>query len=114
MSGLHGQSVTDRLAAAVITHSGLERDQIIEAARVGADKGWSGFIYNIEAAAFFDQHDELIWDHLTQLADDLGEPNAAALIASFGRADMMHSYQGFKVLLAWFALEEAGRTLDQD
>lgn len=111
MSGF-GPSSTEQLVAAVMDHSGMEREQIIEAGRVGADMGWSGFIYNIEAAAFFDQHAELIWDHLVQLAEDLGEPNPAALIASFNRADMMHSFQGFKVLLAWFALEEAGRSLD--
>ena len=84
-------TATDRLVVAVMVRSGMKREQIIEAGRYGADMGWSGFIYNTEATAFFDQHAELVWEHLAQLADDLGEPNSAASIASFQRADMMHS-----------------------
>ena len=103
-----------QLVEAVKSHSGLDDSDLLNAARHGADAGWSGFIYNGEAAEFFDRHADLVWEVLCNLADDLGEPNPIALIASFGRIDMADSYQGFKVLLAWFALEEAGRHLDQE
>ena len=45
----------------MIKQSGLEPEAIIEASQVGADMGWSGFIYNGEAAAFFDEYQDLIW-----------------------------------------------------
>lgn len=106
-------SLQERLYKAVKAYSEMEDDQLREAARHGADAGWPGFIYNDEAAEFFDRHADLIWEALCDLADSLGEPSPIALIAGFNRIDMTHSHQGFKVLLAWFALEEAGRYLEQ-
>ena len=101
----------DQLLEAIRQHTDLDDDQIMEAATHGADCGWPGFSYNHEAAEFFDRHDQLIWEHLRESAEDLGERSPVSLIASFGRADMAETFQGLKVLLAWFALEEVGHHL---
>lgn len=110
--GPSGASLDERLIEAVKAHSGLDEGELIDAARHGGDTGWAGFTYSTDAAAFFDKHDELVWEVLSRLAEELGESNPAALIAGFNRSDMMHSYEGFKVLLAWFALEHAGYCLN--
>lgn len=101
----------NQLLEAIRQHAELEDEQIIEAATHGADCGFPGFTYNHEASEFFDQHDELIWEHLSQYAEEMGERSPVSLIASFGRADMAETFQGLKVLLAWFALEEVGHYL---
>lgn len=110
--GPSGASLEGRLIEAVKAHSGLDENDLIDAARHGADAGWAGFTYNDDASAFFDKHDELVWEVLYNSAQELGESSPAALIASFNRSDMMYSYEGFKVLMAWFALEHAGYCLD--
>jgi|GEM_PF-3065890 len=103
----HGQ-----LVAAIQKHSDLSKEEIIEAGQYGADAGWSGFIWNDEAAAFFEANETLIWELLASMAEECGYKNPLDLVATFRRSDMLETPQGFKVLLAWFALEEAGRYLE--
>lgn len=92
-------------------HSSLEAEAIAQAGVVGADAGWSGFIYNHEAAAFFDAHEELIWDLLHEDANEMGHKSPMEMIATFSRIDMAETFTGLKVLLSWYALETAGRAL---
>ena len=71
------------LVKAVMRHSGMEAEEIAEAARHGADAGWSGFIYNDEAAAFFDEHQDLIWELVCEDAAEMGHDNPLQMVASF-------------------------------
>ena len=102
----------DKLIAAVMRHSGLSAEEIIEASRFGADQGWSGFTYNDDAAAFFDEHQELIWEVLCDENAENGDANAVQMLAGFNRIDMASSFMGLKVLLAWYALERAGQAIE--
>ncbi|MEO0514740.1 MAG: hypothetical protein AAF086_05525 [Planctomycetota bacterium] len=103
--------IRKQLINAIREHAELDDEQMIDAANYGADAGFSRFIYTDDAAAFFDRHGDLIWDLAVELVENLGEANPLAMIAKFGRSDMSHSLNGFKTLMAWFALEEAGRHL---
>ena len=102
------------LLKAIKEHSGLSLQSIHDAGRYGADGGLSGFIHNTEAAEFFDKNSEIIWDHLTEEAEGMGHSNPMEMVANFGRADMLHSFEGFKVLLAWYVLESVGQWLDNE
>ena len=99
-----------KLIAAIKRHSGMENDQIIEAGEHGADAGWPGFTYTNEAAEFYQKNKDAIWELLNEESDNQGVP-VLDLIASFHRKDMVGDASQFENLLAWFALEEAGRYL---
>ncbi|MBE7465632.1 MAG: hypothetical protein HS116_19330 [Planctomycetes bacterium] len=98
------------LIKAIRRHSGMDYEQIVEAGEHGADAGWPGFTYTRDAARFYDRNKAAIWDLLNERADDLGEP-VLQMIAQFNRSDMTGDVHQFENLLAWFALEEAGRWL---
>lgn len=102
----------DDLLAAVREHSNMGDDELREAAEHGADAGWPGFTYTADGAEFTRKNAELIYNLLGEEADDLGYPNVAAFVASFNRADMADTRDGFDCLLSWWALEAAGRYLD--
>lgn len=102
----------EELIEAVIRHTDMGVEEIAEAARCGADAGWSGFTYNHQAAAFFDEHQDLIWELLCADAEAMGHDNPLQMVASFNRIDMAGTFTGLKVLLSWYALEEAGRALE--
>ena len=100
-----------KLVDAIKAHGGLEDAEIIDAGNHGADAGWGGFTYTTDCVDFYDANEEAIWELLRESADDMGV-KPLELVASFGRADMAEDASGFKNLLAWFALEEAGRWLE--
>ena len=105
----------DELVAAIREHSGMDDDQIREAGEHGADAGWPGFTYTGDAAGFYRSHSDLIDEMLVDEAEDFGYSNVAALVAAFSRADMCDTRDGHDNLLAWYALETAGRYLaDKD
>jgi len=100
----------ERLLAAIREHSKMEDSQVIEAGEHGADSGWPGFTYTSDCVEFYRGHERLIWELLEETADQMGM-QPLELVASFTRADMARSPDGFANLLAWFALEEVGRWL---
>ena len=100
-----------KLVEAVRAHGGLENAEIIDAGNHGADAGWGGFTYTSDCVEFYAANEEAIWELLRESADDMGV-KPLELVASFRRADMADDPSGFKNLLAWFALEEAGRWLE--
>jgi hypothetical protein len=102
----------NELLAAIKEHSELDDTEIIDAGTHGADAGWSGFTYNEDAANFYDANEENIYELLNQTADEMGYKSVDALVATFTRSDMLATPEGRKVLLAWFALEEVGRWLE--
>lgn len=104
----------DALVAAVREHSGLDLDEIRSAGEHGADAGWAGFTYTADGAEFTRAHSDLIYRLLTDEADEFGYPNVATFVASFNRADMADTADGHDCLLAWWALETAGRYLESE
>jgi len=101
----------DRLVKAVKRHSGMTPDEIVQAGEHGADAGWPGFTYTVDTNRFYDRHADLIWELLAEQADEFGEKHPLALIAKFNSAHSVDTDHGFKNLLAWYALEEAGHYL---
>lgn len=101
----------DKLVEAIEKHSGMDREQIREAGEHGADAGWPGFTYTAEGAEFYRDHSRLVDDLLQDTADDMGYGSVAELVATFARKDMTDTRDGHDCLMAWFALEEAGRYL---
>lgn len=102
-----------KLVQAVRDHSGMEDDEIREAGKHGADTGWPGFTYTRDCVAFYEKNKQVIWDLLADMANDAGM-KPLELVMSFNRADMAETHEGFANLLAWFALEEAGRWLEDN
>ena len=100
----------EQLLDAIREHSGIEDSQIIEAGQDGADTGWPGFTYTTDCVEFYRHNERAIWELLEETADQMGM-RPLELVASFGRADMATSLDGFANLLAWFALEEVGHWL---
>lgn len=100
------------LLRAIREHSGLELSTIRDAGTYGAAAGFGGFTYTTDGAAFTDKNAALL-DELLQLdADDFGHDDVASFVATFNRADMTDTLDGYKCLLAWYALETAGRWLN--
>jgi hypothetical protein len=107
--------VTDEQAVellrAIRAHSGLELASIRDAAEHGADSGFAGFTYYDDTSEFVAAHRSLVWQLLADDADELGFENVPALVATFGRSELATDETGFDCLLAWYALETAGRWL---
>jgi hypothetical protein len=76
----------------------------------GADCGWTGITTYADTVKLFDRFQDEIWEMLASMADDMGQ-SVPELIASFRRADMCETPDGFKNLLVWFACEEIAREL---
>lgn len=103
-----------QLLEAIREHSGMDDDDIRQAGEHGADAGWPGFTYTLDGAEFTRKHVELVYDLLAQEAEEFGLPNVVAHVATFARADMADTRDGYDCLLAWWALETAGRALEDD
>lgn len=101
----------EQLISAIRGHSGLSTRDIEQAAEHGADAGWAGFTYTADGADFTRANRELVWEMLAEEAEEMGAENIAAYVASFNRSDMADTADGFDCLLAWWALETAGRYL---
>jgi hypothetical protein len=99
------------LLRAIRDHSGLELAAIRDAGQHGADAGWGGFTYTTDCVEFYDANEDAIYDLLREDADSMGYPNVDAMVATFNRSDMLDDPDGRKTLLAWYALEEVGRWL---
>jgi len=99
-----------KLLTAIRSHSGMDDREIEQAGEHGADGGWPGFTYTQDAAEFYEQEKDAIWELLNESADSQGV-NVLQLIASFNRADMAVDHSTWANLMAWFALEETGHWL---
>jgi hypothetical protein len=75
----------------------------------------SGFVselcYYNQTTAFYDKYEDEIWELLEDMADQMGEHNALALIGTFNGAKNVGSAAQFKNLLAWAAFEETARNI---
>ena len=108
------QDTYRRLLEAIKTHSGMENPEIREAGEHGADAGWAGFTYTVDGAEFYRANAADIDELLQEMADALGHKNVAEMVSTFTRADMTDTRDGHDCLLAWFALEEVGRWLEDN
>lgn len=106
------ESTMVELLRAIREHSGLELDSIRDAATHGADSGFAGFTYTADGAEFTDKNGALLDELLQVDAEEFGYDNVSAFVASFNRADMTDTLDGYKCLVAWYALETAGRWLN--
>jgi hypothetical protein len=104
----------EKLYQAIKAHSDMDDDQIKEAGEHGADAGWPEFTYTQDAVRFYKKHEADIWELAREMAEDMDEPNVLAMVSKFNRADMCDDPDNFKTLMAWFALEEVGRWLENN
>ncbi len=119
-----------RMTRAILRH--LDREQLEDVARHGADAGWSGFTYTKDCVAFFKAHKADILAMAKQMAEDLGE-DMLAMVRGFrclgngGKpdysadeiAEAIYAGRGecsdvIRNAMAWFALEETARELNPD
>lgn len=117
------------LAKIVLEQLGGGEDAIgdaIQAGEHGADAGWSGFTWHSDTVPFSQTHKRAILRCAGELAHEIGEGNAVALVQGFRclkdyRDDVADVLTGCSDdedastvvwnALAWFALEEVGRSL---
>ena len=93
----------------------LEESAIAEVTRHGCEGGAaSALIYYTDTCAFYEQHEDEIWDRLYQMASDMGEASILHLISSFNGAKGALTATGFKNLLAWWACEEVCREIIEE
>ena len=97
---------------AIKSHCELEDESILQAAEHGADAGWNGFTYYTDTCKFCEDNEHLIYDLLNEMADGMGLDSPDALVATFN-CDTS-SPDARKNALAWFALEEVGRWLEDN
>jgi hypothetical protein len=100
------------LLRSIRQHSGLELASIRDAGTHGADSGFGGFTYTSDGAEFTRANQRLVWDVLSEDADEFGYDNVAAFVGSFNRSDMADDPDSFDCLLAWYALEKVGHWLN--
>ena len=100
-----------KLHKAIKDHSDLEDDSIKDAGEYGADGGFGGFIYNNDCIEFWDNNSSLIQEFAQDEAEQFGHDNWLEMFSNFGRKDMLEIEDGYKILGAWYVLEEVGRAL---
>lgn len=119
-----------RLTRAILRR--LDREQLEDVARHGADGGWSGFTYYSDTCAFYKAHKADILKLAEEMASDLGEDmlNMISHFRSLSNnnkpdysqteiAEALYSGRGecadmIRNAMAWFALEEIARELNPD
>jgi len=123
------------LAKAVLNQlgGGVEAIQSAkEAGEHGADAGWPGFTYYSDTCAFTKGHRRAIAEAVEEMAEQLGEDpirmvkgfncldknttTRAVAVALYGGRARNGDDEATQVenALAWFALEEVGRALEDD
>jgi len=88
----------------------LERGQIADVVLEGCQSGIvSELIYYSDSEAFYEKFKEEIWQRLSDMADDMGEPSILHLIVTFNGSKEVGSELQLRNLLAWWACEEVCR-----
>ena len=92
-----------------------ERSTIEDVTRHGCSGGTiSELIYYADTEAFYEKYKEEIWQRLSDMADDLGEPSILHLIVTFNGSKEVGSDLQLRNLLAWWAAEEVCRGICAD
>jgi hypothetical protein len=127
------KTVYDKLYEMIIKHSGMSKEEIIEAGEHGANTGWPGFTYYSDTCKFWAKNKSLIMELAEETANGLGEDLlsmiqnfrclsktdykqseiADALYSAKPKTDKVELIQVELIqnAMAWFALEEVGRWL---
>jgi len=71
----------------------------------------SELIYYADTEAFYKKYKEEIWDRLSNMADDMGEPSILHLIVTFNGSKDVGSDLQLRNLLAWWACEDVCREI---
>lgn len=102
----------DELILAIEHHCpGMDRAHMPQAGRHPA-AGWPGMIYRRNACNFADAHAFAIWESLG-LHGGLDRIHKFAL--ELGKTHFLETWDGFRTLMAWWALRVAGRrVLEQE
>ena len=88
----------------------LDEGQVAEVVLHGCSGGVVGeLIYYADTSAFYEKYKEEIWQKLSDMADDLGEPSILHLIVTFNGSTEVGSETQLHNLLAWWACEEVCR-----
>ena len=92
-----------------------ERSTIKDVVQHGCSGGTiSELIYYADTSAFYEKYKEEIWQRLSDMADDLGEPSILHLIVTFNGAKEVGSELQLHNLLAWWACEDVCRGICVD
>ena len=90
----------------------LEEGQVAEVVLHGCSGGVVGeLIYYADTSAFYEKYKEEIWQKLSDMADDLGEPSILHLIVTFNGSKEVGSELQLRNLLAWWACEDVCREI---
>jgi hypothetical protein len=93
----------------------LEEGQIADVILEGCQSGIvSELIYYSDTCAFYEKYKEEIWDRLSDMADDMGEPSILHLIVTFNGSKEVGSETQLHNLLAWWACEDVCREIIAD
>jgi hypothetical protein len=85
----------------------LEEGQIADVILEGCQSGIvSELIYYSDTCAFYEKYKEEIWDRLSDMADDMGEPSILHLIVTFNGSKEVGSETQLHNLLAWWAAKK--------
>ena len=88
----------------------LEEGQIADVILEGCQSGIvSELIYYSDSEAFYEKFKEEIWQRLSDMADDMGEPSILHLIVTFNGSKEVGSELQLRNLLAWWACEDVCR-----
>ena len=89
-----------------------DKSTIEDVTRHGCSGGTiSELIYYADTSAFYEKYKEEIWQRLSDMADDMGEPSILHLIVTFNGAKEVGSHLQLKNLLAWWAAEDVCREI---
>ena len=90
----------------------MEEGQIADVILEGCQSGIvSELIYYADSEAFYEKFKEEIWDRLSNMADDMGEPSILHLIVTFNGSKEVGSDLQLRNLLAWWAAEDVCREI---
>jgi len=93
----------------------LEEGQIADVILEGCQSGIvSELIYYSDSEAFYEKFKEEIWQRLSDMADDMGEPSILHLIVTFNGSKEVGSELQLRNLLAWWACEDVCREIIAD
>ena len=93
----------------------LEEGQVADVILEGCQSGIvSELIYYSDSCAFYEKYKEEIWQRLSDLADDMGEPSILHLIVTFNGSKEVGSETQLHNLLAWWSCEDVCREIIAD
>ena len=92
----------------------LERFLITDVATYGCSGGTiSDLIYYEDTVKFYNDHEDEIWDELSNMAEDLGQ-TIPFMISNFGGCKNVDSSETFKNLLAWWICEHIAQRISDE